>query len=217
MARFDRRDRAPQEVKDVDRRSLLALALYQLLASNRSGLFSVYLVLYLVQRGASVPQALAIFSAAYVVASLTGPAAGRWSDRVGKRRPFLLFAEASSLPFFVVIPWIGSFWVAGLVFVVAETLLAVGSPALTASGADLTTASRSVSSQGLEMKRKISERLMASWMAFWSAWPVSITRWVSGKLHRTCPPVSCWNRITRIRSILQPLSGTSCREPVTLR
>ncbi len=125
-------------VRDTDRRSLLALALYQLLASNRSGLFSVYLVLFLVGRGASVPQALAIFSAAYVVASLTGPAAGRWSDRVGKRRPFLLFAEAASLPFFVVIPWIGSFWVAGLVFVVAETLLAVGSPALNASVADIT-------------------------------------------------------------------------------
>ncbi len=90
------------------------------------------------QDGASVPQALAIFSAAYVVASLTGPAAGRWSDRVGKRRPFLLFAEASSLPFFVAIPWVGPFWVAGLVFVVAETLLAVGSPALNASVADIT-------------------------------------------------------------------------------
>lgn len=125
-------------MKHTDRRSLLALALYQLLASNRSGLFSVYLVLYLVGRGATVLQATAIFSAAYVVASLTGPAAGRWSDRVGKRRPFLLFAEAASLPFFVVIPWIASFWVAGLVFVVAETFLAVGSPALTASVADIT-------------------------------------------------------------------------------
>ena len=125
-------------MKDTDRRSPLALALYQLLASNRSGLFSVYLGLFLISRGATVAQALAIFSAAYVVASLTGPAAGRWSDRVGKRRPFLLFAEAASLPFFVVIPWIPSFWLDGAVFVVAETLLAVGSPALTASVADIT-------------------------------------------------------------------------------
>ncbi len=122
----------------MDRRSLLALALYQLLASNRSGLFSVYLGLFLISRGATVAQALAIFSVAYVIASLTGPAAGRWSDRVGKRRPFLLFAEAASLPFFVVIPWISSFWIDGAVFVVAESLLAVGSPALTASVADIT-------------------------------------------------------------------------------
>ncbi len=123
----------------MDRRSLLALAMYQLLASNRSGLFSVYLVLFLVDRdGATVPQALAIFSAAYVMASLTGPFVGRWSDRVGKRKPFLLFAEAASLPFFVVIPWIGSFWVAGALFVLAETLLAFGAPALNASVADIT-------------------------------------------------------------------------------
>lgn len=113
--------------------------MYQLLASNRSGLFSVYLVLFLVrQDGASVPQALAIFSAAYVVASLTGPFVGRWSDRLGRRKPFLLFAEVASLPFFIAIPWIPSFWVAGSAFVIAETLLAFGSPALNASVADIT-------------------------------------------------------------------------------
>ncbi len=112
--------------------------MYQLLASNRSGLFSVYLVLFLVQDGASVPQALALFSAAYVVASLTGPFVGRWSDRVAKRKPFLLFAEAASLPFFVAIPWIGSYWIAGGVFVLAETLLSFGAPALNASVADIT-------------------------------------------------------------------------------
>ena len=123
----------------MDRRSLLALALYRLLASNRSGLFSVYLVLFLVEAdGASVPEALALFSVAYVVASLTGPVAGRWSDRVGRRKPFLLFAEVTSLPFFVIIPWIGSFWVAGAVFVLAETLLSFGAPALNASVADIT-------------------------------------------------------------------------------
>ncbi len=122
----------------MDRRSLLALAMYQLLASNRSGLFSVYLVLFLVQQdGASVPQALAIFSAAYVIASLTGPFVGRWSDRVGRRKPFLLFAEIGSLPFFVAIPWLGSYWAAGAFFVLAETLLAFGAPALNASVADI--------------------------------------------------------------------------------
>ncbi len=113
--------------------------MYQLLASNRSGLFSVYLVLFLVQvDGASVAQALAIFSAAYVLASLTGPFLGRWSDRVGRRKPFLLFAEAASLPFFVAIPWAGSFWIAGAFFVIAETVLAFGAPALNASVADIT-------------------------------------------------------------------------------
>lgn len=123
----------------MDRRSLVALAMYRLLASNRSGLFSVYFVLFLVETdGATVPQALAIFSAAYVVSSLTGPVAGRWSDRMRKRRPFLLFAEATSLPFFVLIPWIGSFWLAGAVFVLAETLLSFGAPALNASVADIT-------------------------------------------------------------------------------
>ena len=123
----------------MDRRSLVALALYQLLASNRSGMFSVYLVLFLVDRdGATVPQALAIFSAAYVLGSLTGPVAGRWSDRVRKRRPFLLFAEISSLPFFVAVPWAGSLWTAAILFVVAEVLLSFGSPALYASVADIT-------------------------------------------------------------------------------
>ena len=43
-----------------------------------------------------------------------------------------------------------------------------------------TVSSSAESFQGLAMKRKISERLMASSMARWSACPVSMIRWASG-------------------------------------
>ena len=49
----------------MGRHDLLTLSLYQLLASNRSGIFIVYFPLFLVEaRGASVPVALAFVSAA---------------------------------------------------------------------------------------------------------------------------------------------------------
>ena len=86
-------------------RTLLILSLYQMLSNNRSSLFTVFFVLYVVQKdGVSVTAALAAFSAAYVAASLTGPFAGRLSDRMGRRRLLLIVSEAASLPFFVLIP-----------------------------------------------------------------------------------------------------------------
>jgi MFS family permease len=123
----------------VDRRTLLILALYQLLASNRSGIFTVYFVLFLsADKGATLAQGLLFLSAGYVAASLVGPLVGRWSDRIGRRRPFLLFGEASSLPLFLLIPWLPGFVVAGSVFVLAQAFLAFGAPALNAFVADVT-------------------------------------------------------------------------------
>ncbi|MCI4373854.1 MAG: hypothetical protein L3K02_09490, partial [Thermoplasmata archaeon] len=84
------------------RRELLSLSLYSLLASNRGGLFIVFLPLYLVEiKGASLPAALVILSLAYVPASLIAPLVGRLSDRIGRRRPFLLLGEAAAFPLFI--------------------------------------------------------------------------------------------------------------------
>jgi hypothetical protein len=48
------------------------------------------------------------------------------------------------------------------------------------SNALFTVSTRWLSFHGLEMKRKISERLMASSIAVWSAWPVSMMRCARG-------------------------------------
>ncbi|MCI4364900.1 MAG: MFS transporter [Thermoplasmata archaeon] len=121
------------------RRELLSLSLYSLLASNRGGLFIVFFPLYLVEvKGATLPAALVILSLAYVPASLIGPLVGRLSDRVGRRRPFLLVGEAAAFPLFLGITFAPGWALAGALFIGAEVALAVGGPAYTAYVADVT-------------------------------------------------------------------------------
>ncbi len=120
-------------------RELLSLSLYSLLASNRGGLFIVFLPLYLVEvKGASLPVALAILSLAYVPASLIGPWVGRLSDRARRRRPFLLAGEAAAFPLFLAIVFAPGYVLAGALFIAAELALAIGGPAYTAYVADVT-------------------------------------------------------------------------------
>ena len=117
----------------------MALSVYQLLSNNRSSLFTVYFVLFVIQKyHASAAAGLDAFSAAYVSASLISPIAGRLSDRMGERRTLLLVAEAISLPFFVSIPFAPSFLEVSLLFLIAETLLSIGQTALNAFIADIT-------------------------------------------------------------------------------
>ena len=121
------------------RRELLALSLYSLLASNRGGLFIVFLPLYLVDvKGASLPAALVILSLAYIPASLIGPWVGRLSDRAGRRRPFLLAGEVTAFPLFLAIIFAPGYLAAGALFIAAELALAIGSPAYNAYIADVT-------------------------------------------------------------------------------
>jgi MFS family permease len=120
-------------------RELLSLSLYSLLASNRGGLFIVFLPLYLVElKGASLPVALTILSLAYVPSSLIGPWVGRLSDRAGRRKPFLLLGEASAFPLFLAIIWAPGYVLAGGLFIAAELALAIGGPAYNAFVADVT-------------------------------------------------------------------------------
>ncbi|HTP54984.1 MAG TPA: MFS transporter [Thermoplasmata archaeon] len=120
-------------------RELLSLSLYSLLASNRGGLFIVYLPLYLVElKGASLPAALAVLSLAYVPASLIGPWVGRLSDRAGRRRPFLIAGEAAAFPLFFAILFAPGYVLAGGLFIAAELALAIGGPAYSAYVADVT-------------------------------------------------------------------------------
>jgi MFS family permease len=122
-------------------RTLTVLSIYQMLSNNRSSVFTVYFVLFVVQRdGVSVAAGLTAFSLAYVSASLIGPFAGRLSDKLGRRRKLLIFGEATSLPFFVMIPFVNGFVLVSLFFVIAESLLAIGSTALQAFVADITPA-----------------------------------------------------------------------------
>jgi len=123
----------------VARRELLALSLYSLLASNRGGLFIVFLPLYLVEvKGASLPAALVILSLAYIPASLIGPWVGRLSDRARRRRPFLIAGEATAFPLFLSIVFAPGYLLAGGLFIAAELALAIGSPAYNAYIADVT-------------------------------------------------------------------------------
>lgn len=120
-------------------RQLVSLSLYSLLASNRGGLFVVFLPLYLVDvKGASLPAALTILTLAWLPSSLIGPWVGRWSDRMGRRRPFLLLGEATAFPAFLAISFAPGYLLAGALFIAAELLLAIGGPAYTAYIADLT-------------------------------------------------------------------------------
>jgi MFS family permease len=120
-------------------RELLSLSLYSLLASNRGGLFIVFLPLYLVEvKGASLAVALVILSLAWVPSSLIGPWMGRLSDRAGRRKPFLLLGEAAAFPLFLSIIWAPGYVAAGTLFVSAELALAIGGPAYTAFVADVT-------------------------------------------------------------------------------
>jgi len=115
-------------------RELLSLSLYSLLASNRGGLFIVFLPLYLVEvKGASLPVALTILTLAWAPTSLIGPWVGRLSDRVGRRKPFLLIGEAAAFPLFLAIVWAPGYVVAGVLFIAAELALAIGSPPTTRS------------------------------------------------------------------------------------
>lgn len=118
--------------------TLAALAVYQLLASNRGGLFLVYMPVFLVQdRGASTPLALALVSIGYIGSSLTGPIAGRWSDRLGRRKAFLLAGELGSFPLFLSIPFLPGALGAGAGFIAAQIVLSVAQPALNAFVSDV--------------------------------------------------------------------------------
>lgn len=119
-------------------RELASLAMYSLLASNRGGVLFVFFPLWMVSaHGVEPAYALAVMSAGYIGASLTGPLAGRWSDRLGRRKAFLLAGELGALPFFIAIPWAPTAALAGAAFIGGELVLSLGAPALNAYIADV--------------------------------------------------------------------------------
>jgi MFS family permease len=131
-------------------RELLSLSLYSLLASNRGGLFIVFLPLYLVEvKGATLPVALTILTIAWLPASLIGPWMGRLSDRAGRRKPFLVIGETGAFPLFLAIIFAPGWFIAGTLFIAAELVLAIGSPAYTAYVADVTRANERGEGYGL--------------------------------------------------------------------
>lgn len=137
------------ESRQAGRRTLWVLSAYQFLSNNRSSLFTVYFVLFVVQKdGVSVAEGLLAFSVAYVVSSLISPIAGRISDKFRRRRLFLLVGEAASLPFFVLIPLVPGFLLVSAFFLIAETILAFGSTSLQAFVADISSASERGGSYG---------------------------------------------------------------------
>lgn len=119
-------------------RAVISLALYSLLSSNRTGIFLVFFPIYLVTvQHASVALSLTFLSAGYLGGSLVGPVTGRWSDRIGRRRPFLVGAELGAIPFYLAIPFLPGDIYCGTSFVVGTVILSLGAPALTAYVTDL--------------------------------------------------------------------------------
>lgn len=122
----------------VVQRAVISLALYSLLSSNRMGIFLVFFPVYLhTVQHASEAIALTFLSAGYIGGSLIGPLAGRWSDRIGRRRPFLIGAELGAIPFYVAIPFLSGWFSSGLAFVIGTVILFLGIPALTAYVSDI--------------------------------------------------------------------------------
>jgi DHA1 family multidrug resistance protein-like MFS transporter len=135
-----------------DRRTstLAALSIYSLLSSNRGGLFIVYMPIFLVvARGASPATALTAVSLAFVGQSLLGPIAGRWSDRLGRRKIFLVAGELAAFPLFLSIPFLSGWLLPSLAFFGAEVALALGGPAFNAFVADVSAASQRGAGYGL--------------------------------------------------------------------
>jgi MFS family permease len=123
---------------NVVNRTILSLAVYQLLASNRTGILVVYFPLFLVvSRGAPVAVALLFTSVAWLGSSLIGPIAGRLSDRVGRRKPFLVAGELGALPCYLAVPFLPGYLEAGLAFILGTVILGLGSPALNAFISDV--------------------------------------------------------------------------------
>ncbi|HLM69888.1 MAG TPA: MFS transporter, partial [Thermoplasmata archaeon] len=81
---------------------------------------------------------LTILTLAWLPASLIGPWVGRLSDRVGRRKPFLLLGEAAAFPLFLAIVFAPGYLFAGALFIAAELALAIGGPAYNAFVADVT-------------------------------------------------------------------------------
>lgn len=102
------------------------------------GIFLVFFPIYLnTVQHASVALSLAFLSAGYLGGSLVGPLAGRWSDRIGRRKPFLIGAELGAIPFYLSIPFLSGWFSSGLFFVVGTVILFLGSPALNAYVSDI--------------------------------------------------------------------------------
>lgn len=119
-------------------RAVISLALYSLLSSNRMGVFLVFFPIYLhTVQHASVTLSLTFLSAGYLGGSLIGPLAGRWSDKIGRRRPFLIGAELGAIPFYLAIPFLSGWFYSGLSFVIGTMILFLGTPALTAYVSDI--------------------------------------------------------------------------------
>ena len=139
----------PLACRAVVNRAVLSLAVYQVLASNRTGVLVVYFPLFLVvARGAPVELALLFTSIAWLGSSLIGPVAGRLSDRVGRRKPFLVAGELGALPCYLAIPFLPGYLDAGIAFVVGTTILGLGSPALNAFISDVNRVSERGGSYG---------------------------------------------------------------------
>lgn len=135
-----------------DRRTstLATLSIYSLLSSNRGGLFIVYMPIFLVvARGASPAIALTAVSLAFVGQSLLGPVAGRWSDRLGRRKVFLVAGEVAAFPLFLAIPFLPGWQLPSLSFFGAELALAFGGPAFNAFVADVSHVSQRGAGYGL--------------------------------------------------------------------
>jgi MFS family permease len=140
----------PPPASDRGISTLAALSVYSLLSSNRGGLFIVYMPVFLVEaRGASAAWALTAVSIAFVAQSLLAPLAGRWSDRSGRRKIFLLAGEITALPLFLSIPFLPGALDSSLAFFGAEVALAFGGPAFNAFVADVSRVSERGAGYGL--------------------------------------------------------------------
>lgn len=89
-----------------------------------TSLYTLYLPTWLEDRGATAGQVASLFAVGGIATVLTGPQAGKLSDRIGRKRLIIGSSIALALLMLATTPLIRGFWAAGVLFFILMALIA---------------------------------------------------------------------------------------------